>query len=154
MRRPLGKYQDYSRNQNGLNKHTGNWIYLIALLHPTHTPLHLEQYINGSMLVIGTLIGAWQGYWIAFVRIPPFITTLSGMLVFRGLSNVGKQEPQSAPTEGRKEFPYTWTACRQMPGSRPKKMNMGVAVIAMLVIGTLIGAWQGYWIAFVRIPPW
>ncbi len=41
-----------------------------------------------AMLVIGTLIGAWQGYWIAFVRIPPFITTLSGMLVFRGLSNV------------------------------------------------------------------
>lgn len=40
------------------------------------------------MLLIGLVIGAWQGFWIAFVRIPPFITTLSGMLVFRGLSNV------------------------------------------------------------------
>ena len=40
------------------------------------------------MLLIGLLIGAWQGFWIAFVRIPPFITTLAGMLVFRGLSNV------------------------------------------------------------------
>lgn len=40
------------------------------------------------MLLVGTLIGAWQGYWIAFVRIPPFITTLAGMLIFRGLSNV------------------------------------------------------------------
>jgi putative multiple sugar transport system permease protein len=40
------------------------------------------------MVIIGTLIGAWQGFWIAFVRIPPFITTLAGMLVFRGLSNV------------------------------------------------------------------
>lgn len=40
------------------------------------------------MLLVGLLIGAWQGFWIAFVRIPPFITTLSGMLVFRGLSNV------------------------------------------------------------------
>lgn len=40
------------------------------------------------MLFIGLLIGAWQGFWIAFVRIPPFITTLAGMLVFRGLSNV------------------------------------------------------------------
>lgn len=40
------------------------------------------------MLVVGTLIGAWQGFWIAFVRIPPFIVTLAGMLVFRGLSNV------------------------------------------------------------------
>lgn len=41
-----------------------------------------------AMIVIGTLIGAWQAFWIAFVRVPPFITTLSGMLVFRGLSNV------------------------------------------------------------------
>ncbi len=40
------------------------------------------------MLLVGLLIGAWQGFWIAFVRIPPFITTLAGMLVFRGLSNV------------------------------------------------------------------
>jgi len=40
------------------------------------------------MIVIGLLIGAWQGFWIAFIKIPPFITTLAGMLVFRGLSNV------------------------------------------------------------------
>ena len=40
------------------------------------------------MLLIGIAIGAWQGFWIAFVRVPPFITTLAGMLIFRGLSNV------------------------------------------------------------------
>lgn len=40
------------------------------------------------MLLIGLLIGAWQGFWIAYVHVPPFITTLAGMLVFRGLSNV------------------------------------------------------------------
>lgn len=40
------------------------------------------------MLLVGTAIGAWQGFWIAYVHVPPFITTLSGMLVFRGLSNV------------------------------------------------------------------
>ena len=40
------------------------------------------------MLVLGLLIGAWQAFWIAYVKVPPFITTLSGMLVFRGLSNV------------------------------------------------------------------
>ena len=36
-------------------------------------------------LLIGIAIGAWQGFWIAYVGIPPFICTLSGMLVFRGL---------------------------------------------------------------------
>ncbi len=41
-----------------------------------------------AMFVVGILIGAFQGFWIAYVRIPPFIVTLAGMLVFRGLSNV------------------------------------------------------------------
>jgi putative multiple sugar transport system permease protein len=40
------------------------------------------------MLLIGLLIGAWQGFWIAYVHVPPFITTLAGMMIFRGLSNV------------------------------------------------------------------
>ncbi|WP_035763368.1 multiple monosaccharide ABC transporter permease [Butyrivibrio sp. XPD2006] len=40
------------------------------------------------MIGIGTAIGAFQGFWIAFVRIPPFIVTLAGMLIYRGLSNV------------------------------------------------------------------
>ncbi len=41
-----------------------------------------------AMLVIGLAIGAFQAYWIAYVRVPPFITTLAGQLIFRGLSNV------------------------------------------------------------------
>ena len=39
-------------------------------------------------LLIGAAIGAWQGFWIAFINIPAFIVTLSGMLVFRGLAQV------------------------------------------------------------------
>lgn len=38
------------------------------------------------VLVTGALIGAAQGYWIAYWRIPSFIVTLAGMLVFRGLT--------------------------------------------------------------------
>ena len=36
-------------------------------------------------LAVGGLIGAAQGYWIAYHRIPSFIVTLAGMLIFRGL---------------------------------------------------------------------
>ena len=36
-------------------------------------------------LGLGGLIGAAQGYWIAYHKIPSFIVTLAGMLVFRGL---------------------------------------------------------------------
>ncbi|MDB5506783.1 MAG: transporter permease [Devosia sp.] len=37
-------------------------------------------------VVVGGFIGAAQGYWIAYHRIPSFIVTLAGMLVFRGLT--------------------------------------------------------------------
>ncbi len=37
-------------------------------------------------LVLGGLIGAVQGFWIAYQRVPAFIATLAGMLVFRGLT--------------------------------------------------------------------
>ena len=40
------------------------------------------------MLLVGLLIGAFQGFWIAWVNVPPFIATLAGMYAFRGLSNV------------------------------------------------------------------
>lgn len=39
-------------------------------------------------LLVGILIGAWQGFWIAAIKIPSFIVTLAGMLVFRGLTLV------------------------------------------------------------------
>ncbi len=35
-------------------------------------------------LVAGGLIGVWQGIWIAYLRVPSFIVTLGGMLLFRG----------------------------------------------------------------------
>ncbi|MDF2509812.1 multiple monosaccharide ABC transporter permease [Microbacterium sp. AGC62] len=39
-----------------------------------------------AALVVGLLVGAWQGFWVAFVGIPAFIVTLAGMLLFRGLT--------------------------------------------------------------------
>ncbi|WP_430610967.1 multiple monosaccharide ABC transporter permease [Enterococcus sp. DIV0876] len=39
-------------------------------------------------LLMGALIGAWQGFWVAYVGIPAFIVTLSGLLMFRGLTQV------------------------------------------------------------------
>ena len=39
-------------------------------------------------LIVGIAIGAWQGMWIAYFDIPAFLVTLSGELVFRGLTQV------------------------------------------------------------------
>ncbi|MFG2046741.1 multiple monosaccharide ABC transporter permease [Micromonospora sp. NPDC048935] len=35
-------------------------------------------------LAIGAVIGAWQGFWVAYIGVPAFIVTLAGMLLFRG----------------------------------------------------------------------
>ena len=48
-------------------------------------------------LLIGALIGAWQGYWVAYVKIPAFIVTLAGMLIFRGLTLVMLQGEAVGP---------------------------------------------------------
>ena len=37
-------------------------------------------------LLVGAAIGAFQGYWVAYLKIPSFIVTLAGFLMFRGLT--------------------------------------------------------------------
>ncbi|QRM56387.1 multiple monosaccharide ABC transporter permease [Sinorhizobium sp. BG8] len=39
-------------------------------------------------LIVGGIMGAAQGYWVAYQKIPSFIVTLAGMLVFRGMTYV------------------------------------------------------------------
>jgi putative multiple sugar transport system permease protein len=46
-----------------------NWIVVVAV-----------------SLLIGAAIGAFQGYWVSYLKIPAFIVTLAGMLIFRGLT--------------------------------------------------------------------
>lgn len=48
-------------------------------------PWQLATFI---VLLIGLLAGAWNGFWIAYVKIPAFIVTLGGMLIFRGFTLV------------------------------------------------------------------
>ncbi|MDT5070180.1 MAG: putative multiple sugar transport system permease protein [Mycobacterium sp.] len=48
-------------------------------------------------LAMGAAIGAWQGFWIAYVGIPSFIVTLAGMLVFRGATQYLLQGQSIAP---------------------------------------------------------
>lgn len=50
---------------------------------------HMRPWIAVPVcLAIGALIGAWQGFWVAYVGIPAFIVTLAGLLMFRGLTQV------------------------------------------------------------------
>ncbi|HCM26831.1 MAG TPA: ABC transporter permease [Treponema sp.] len=50
-----------------------------------------------AALAIGMLVGSFHGYFIAYLRIPPFIVTLAGMLIFRGLTMVILKGQTKAP---------------------------------------------------------
>lgn len=51
-------------------------------------------------LVVGAVIGMWQGTWVAYIGIPGFITTLAGMMIFRGLNQyIGKSNSVPVPEE-------------------------------------------------------
>ena len=52
--------------------------------------------IIGAILV-GALVGVWQGYWVAYVGIPAFIVTLAGMLLFRGMALMTLQNSNIGP---------------------------------------------------------
>ncbi|PHV72006.1 ABC transporter permease [Sporanaerobium hydrogeniformans] len=81
-------------------------------------------------LLVGAIIGAWQGYWIAYVRIPPFIVTLAGMLVFRGLTMVILKGQTIAP------FPESYQIISS--GFIPDILSSGELHITTLVIGVIL----------------
>jgi len=36
-------------------------------------------------LLVGIVLGVWQGFWVAYQKVPSFIVTLGGMIMFRGI---------------------------------------------------------------------
>jgi putative multiple sugar transport system permease protein len=51
-------------------------------------------------LLLGAVVGAWQGFWIAYVGIPSFIVTLAGMLLFRGATRILLEGESLSPFPG------------------------------------------------------
>jgi putative multiple sugar transport system permease protein len=58
----------------------------------------------GISLLIGLIIGCFQGFIIAYVGVPAFITTLAGMLIFKGLTMVILQGTSLAPMPASYNF--------------------------------------------------
>jgi putative multiple sugar transport system permease protein len=81
-------------------------------------------------LLVGALIGAFQGYWVAYVKIPAFIVTLAGMLIFRGLTLVMLQGEAVGP------FPTQFQ--KLSSGFIPDFFNYEGLHITTLLIGVLL----------------
>lgn len=92
-------------------------------------------------LIVGILIGVWQGFWIAYARIPAFIVTLAGMLIWRGLANVVLQGLTLAP------FPddFLMYFSSYLPGDIAPELSLPITLIvggvcsAIMIVATLLG---------------
>ncbi|BES64526.1 sugar ABC transporter permease [Gottschalkiaceae bacterium SANA] len=86
-------------------------------------------------LLVGALIGCWQGFWIAYRKVPAFIVTLASMLMFRGAV--------IAITKGQTIGPFSDSFNRMSVGYLPDIANFeGIHLLSLLigVVGIVIYA--------------
>lgn len=88
-------------------------------------------------MLIGALIGAWQGFWVAYVGIPAFIVTLAGLLMFRGLTQVvlGGQSLAPFPTAFQKISTGYLPDLAGGDHLHFLSMIMGIVIAAVLILG-------------------
>lgn len=82
-------------------------------------------------LFLGLAAGVWQGYWIGYIRIPPFITTLGGMFIFRGFGRLVLDSKTVSVQDTT--FLNIFTAYIQIPG-----LDNGERILSPLVVGILV----------------
>lgn len=81
-------------------------------------------------LILGAIIGAWQGFWIAYVKIPAFIVTLAGMLLFRGLTMV--------VLEGQSIAPFPKAFQKMSSGFLPDVFGGSAVHLLTIVVGVIL----------------
>lgn len=90
-------------------------------------------------LLMGAVIGAWQGFWVAYVGIPAFIVTLSGLLMFRGLTQVVLGGQSLAP------FPkaFQQISTGYVPDIAGGQIHLLSMILGVVITGILIlGQWR------------
>ncbi|WFR57862.1 sugar ABC transporter permease [Anaerocolumna sp. AGMB13025] len=83
-------------------------------------------------LGLALLIGVWQGYWVGYSRIPPFITTLAGMFIFRGIGRV-VLDSKTIPIKNQ-QFLDTFTAYLNIPGLDSGKIKYSAIIIGIIAV--------------------
>lgn len=108
---------------------------VVAFIGAVAAVMMVQYHVNAAVtvlvcLLLGALIGAWQGFWVAYVKIPPFIVTLAGMLIFRGLTMV--------LLKGQSVGPFPVAFQRLSSGFIPDLFNYKGLHITTLVIGAVL----------------
>ena len=91
-------------------------------------------------MAAATAIGVWQGFWVGNMHIPPFICTLAGMFLFRGLGRVVLSSKTVSISNGL--FLKIFTSYITIPGLDSgalhwSAMIAGIAVAVLLIFNTV-----------------
>ena len=93
-------------------------------------------------LVFACIIGMWQGFWIGYIHIPPFICTLAGMFVFRGIGRAILDSKTIAiqQTEGSvgKRFLDIFASYIEIPGVDTKDVKWSAFILGIIIAAVLI----------------
>jgi putative multiple sugar transport system permease protein len=97
-----------------------------------------------AAILVGALVGVWQGFWVAYVGIPAFIVTLAGMLIFRGLALMTLQNSNIGP------FPDEFRAIgngffdkdNTLGASLGFPVDLNAAALVLTVVGILALWWR------------
>ena len=91
---------------------------------------HMNIYLAMLLcLGVGLLVGIWQGFWIAYINIPPFIATLCGMLIWRGLATI--------ILDGTTISPFPDNYLKYFTSYLPGGSDAGAIVTVSLIIGAV-----------------
>lgn len=89
-------------------------------------------------LAISAVIGTWQGFWIGYMHIPPFICTLAGMFLFRGLGRVVLES--KTVSISNKLFLNIFSSYITVPGVDAGEIHWSAMIVGVVVAAVLLGA--------------
>ncbi len=102
-------------------------------------------------LILGALIGLWQGWWISYRGVPSFVTTLAGLLIFRGAAYLVTDGRTVAPMD--KTYQVLGGGIDGSIGATWSWILAGVA-IAWMLINTTMGRRRSRKYGFKVKPFW
>ena len=122
------------------------------------------------MLAAGAALGALQGYWIAYRRVPAFIVTLGGLLIFRNGAWVLSDGKTISPVDetfqifggginGTIGATWSWAVgialiiaiAYRAASTRRRRLNHGFAVRPIAVEWLLVAVWIGLVVILVQV---
>ncbi len=127
----------------------------VCLIGAIGAQLMANTHLNAILVILiclaaACVIGVWQGFWIGYVHIPPFICTLAGMFLFRGFGRVVLDS--HTVSINNKLFLNIFASYINIPGvdveTKWSAFAVGIVVAAVLLLFTIVNrarkAQKGY----------